>query len=225
MDFLSSRCSLVGHGSTWPSMGFDNKTSSFKVGACDANLADLTFGGGEWYLTSATIAGESVPIMVVSIFCLAKMTVRLLFCSIGERRMQRQGRSDRREDEAWFAQVCADSFQPTLAFFLRRSVDYADAEDLVQATYLAAWRRLDELRAASESQAWLYTVAFGCLQNFRRSAGRSESLVERIGSDLMTGSPGGDPVIVAEQKAEVAEMEAALATLPERDQDVLRMVA
>lgn len=43
--------------------GFDNKTSSFKVGACSTYLADLTMGGGDWYPTSGSTAGKEVQTM------------------------------------------------------------------------------------------------------------------------------------------------------------------
>jgi hypothetical protein len=51
---------------TWinlSSYGFSNKTSSFKVGACSTYLAELSNGGGDWYPTSASIAGKVAPSM------------------------------------------------------------------------------------------------------------------------------------------------------------------
>jgi len=43
--------------------GFDNRTSSFKVGACDAYFADGTFGSGDWYPTALTRAYVWSPTM------------------------------------------------------------------------------------------------------------------------------------------------------------------
>ena len=43
------------------SFSFDNRTSSFAVGACSSYLADGTSGGGSWYPGSS--AYVSVPVM------------------------------------------------------------------------------------------------------------------------------------------------------------------
>lgn len=40
------------------SYGFDNRTSSYRVGACPAYFADYTNGGGSWYPTSSTEAWD-----------------------------------------------------------------------------------------------------------------------------------------------------------------------
>ncbi len=57
--WLSSR-------STWlnlSSLGFDQRTSSFKIGACSAYFADYSNGGGAWYPTWATQAWHVAPWM------------------------------------------------------------------------------------------------------------------------------------------------------------------
>ena len=46
------------------SFNFDQKTSSFKVGPCSAYFADLAFGGGSWYPTSATQAYDVASTML-----------------------------------------------------------------------------------------------------------------------------------------------------------------
>jgi len=57
--WLSSR-------STWlnlSALGFDQRTSSFKIGACSAYFADYSNGGGAWYPTWATQAWDVAPWM------------------------------------------------------------------------------------------------------------------------------------------------------------------
>lgn len=46
------------------SYGFDNRTSSYRVGACPAYFADSANGGGEWYPTSYTEAGDAASAML-----------------------------------------------------------------------------------------------------------------------------------------------------------------
>jgi len=44
-------------------LGFDQRTSSFKIGACSAYFADWAGGGGAWYPTWATQAYDVAPWM------------------------------------------------------------------------------------------------------------------------------------------------------------------
>jgi len=46
------------------SLGFDQRTSSFKIGACSAYFADYSNGGGSWYPTSATQAYDVATSMI-----------------------------------------------------------------------------------------------------------------------------------------------------------------
>lgn len=129
------------------------------------------------------------------------------------------------EAEGWFEGVCDETYRFTLAYLVRRTGSRSDAEDLAVETYGIAWRRLAEFRNADEPQAWLFAVASGCLQNFRRGSRRRADLEDKIALTLEQTSASLDPAFVVEQRAEVALMEAALRTLPERDQQVLTMVA
>lgn len=52
---------------TWLNLanyGFNQRTSSFRVGGCSAYFADLASGGGAWYPTSLTQAWDSSPSMI-----------------------------------------------------------------------------------------------------------------------------------------------------------------
>lgn len=44
--------------------GFNQKTSSFKIGACSAYFADYSGGGGDWYPTSRTEAYDVATSMI-----------------------------------------------------------------------------------------------------------------------------------------------------------------
>lgn len=57
---------VVAGSSTWVNLStysFDNKTSSFKIGACDARLAMNANGGGSWYPSGSTQAYDEVASM------------------------------------------------------------------------------------------------------------------------------------------------------------------
>jgi RNA polymerase sigma-70 factor (ECF subfamily) len=85
-----------------------------------------------------------------------------------------------------------------------------DAEDLVQETFLRAYRAFDGYEAGTNARAWLYTILFRARTDAFRRAGRSPKLVE------MTGD---GPSMPAPQEAAVMgggeEVARALEQLPE----------
>ena len=118
--------------------------------------------------------------------------------------------------DAVLAALFEAHFEPLLAYARRRTPQLSDAEDLVAETFSVAWRRLERMPAAHEQQLpWLYAVARRLLANQRRGVARRVRLVERLRSTF-TAPPAGDPV---------PEVVAAVSALPERDQELLRLIA
>jgi RNA polymerase sigma-70 factor (ECF subfamily) len=84
-----------------------------------------------------------------------------------------------------------------------------DAEDLVQETYLRAYRAFDRFRPGTNIRAWMYTILHRVRTDALRRAGRNPEREE-----LPAEGPGVPP----EQHAALAEGEEvgrALAALPE----------
>lgn len=120
-----------------------------------------------------------------------------------------------RDRDAAFAALFDAHFEPLLAYARRRCAQLSDAEELVSETFVVAWRRLDRLPARPEEQLpWLYGVARRLLANQRRSATRRVRLLDRLRSSFPVSPPSATVAV-----------EAALAALPERDQEILRLVA
>lgn len=118
--------------------------------------------------------------------------------------------------DAVIAALFEAHFEPLLAYARRRTPQLSDAEDLVAETFSVAWRRLDRLPQAREQQLpWLYGVARHLLANQRRGVARRLRLMERLRSTFIA-PPARDPV---------PEVVAAVAALPERDQELLRLIA
>lgn len=117
---------------------------------------------------------------------------------------------------ARFEELADELIEPLRRFLVRRT-DPATADDALAETLLVCWRRLHEV--PDEPLPWAYAVARNCLANALRSARRQERLAARVASadppQLVAPGPGeGDP--------ELAE---ALASLPERDAELLRLWA
>jgi len=57
-------------------------------------------------------------------------------------------------------------------FITRRVDNFADAQDLMQMTYIEAWRHADRFRGDSLPQTWLFGIALNVVRNFTtRSCG------------------------------------------------------
>lgn len=127
------------------------------------------------------------------------------------------------EAEERFRRLHAETYGKLMAYARRRTPSPADAEDLVAATLLVAWRRLEDVLAADEPLAWLYGVAHRTLANQRRSRARAQALVDRI--EEQAPRPVGDVEDEVAERDELRTVRRALATLHPRDQEVLRLAA
>ena len=66
--------------------------------------------------------------------------------------------------------------QQAVRAFLRRACgDWAQADDLAQETFLAAWTRLDRLKAGASVRAWLCGIGYNKHLTAVRSAGRDRA--------------------------------------------------
>jgi RNA polymerase sigma-70 factor (ECF subfamily) len=109
---------------------------------------------------------------------------------------------------------------------------YTDAEDVVQETFLRAWRRLDTFDGSSLFRAWLYKIATNaCLDQIRREHRRVRSVgsfaevawLEPFPDRLLDQtSPDDEPdaVVVARETIELAFL-IAVQVLPPRQRAVL----
>jgi RNA polymerase sigma factor (sigma-70 family) len=118
-----------------------------------------------------------------------------------------------------FDELYAGSHREVLGYLLRRTQNTDDAADVFAETFLAAWRRLDDLPAGPEARLWLYGTARRTLANHRRGQRRRVALADRLRADLSLSYQPPD------QAAEVAEIGAAFGQLPEPDRELLALVA
>lgn len=120
--------------------------------------------------------------------------------------------------EARFQRLYAEHGRSVLAYAVRRSTDPQDAADVVADTFLAAWRRLDDVPSGDAARLWLFGVARHVLANQHRAERRRDRLAERLRRELPivleTGRPCGP---------ETSAALAALTRLAPEDQEVLRL--
>jgi RNA polymerase sigma-70 factor (ECF subfamily) len=99
-----------------------------------------------------------------------------------------------------------------------------DAEDVVQETFIRAFRQLSRFEARSNVSTWLYRIAFNCAVDFLRSRPRRESATEDEALERMAPSATGptvDDLVYAGQIGE--RMQLALGGLSEKERAAFLM--
>lgn len=119
--------------------------------------------------------------------------------------------------QARFEAVMTAVYEPLQRYARRRTSPDA-ADDVVADALLVVWRRLDEIPADAELP-WCYRVAANCLANNRRAAGRRVRLATRA---ARLAAPVD---VVVEPEPPDPALHAALRTLSEPDQELLRLWA
>ena len=110
-------------------------------------------------------------------------------------------------------------YASVVAYALRRA-EPGLAEDVAAETFLIAWRRLDVVPA--DALPWLYGVARRTLANHRRGVRRRRALISELSDSTSHVFASSE---IADSLAERSGVVAALKRLPERDREVLRLVA
>ena len=99
---------------------------------------------------------------------------------------------------------------------LRLTRNASDAEDLVQDTYVKAFRSATQFTAGTNLKAWLFTILHNTFRNQARDHGRSPIDVD---TDRLEAVAPADPAAGPEQRllrvARDEELQAALDSLPE----------
>ena len=99
---------------------------------------------------------------------------------------------------------------------LRLTRNEADAQDLVQDTYVKAFRAARQFKPGTNLKAWLFTILHNTFRNQRRDSGRDPV---KIDSEQVELSAGADPAAGPEEqllRGEIGpDLQAALDTLPE----------
>jgi RNA polymerase sigma factor (sigma-70 family) len=116
-----------------------------------------------------------------------------------------------------FERLYRDHHPAVRAYLLRRAEPEL-AQDALSETFLAAWRRLDEV--PGDPLPWLLATARRTLANQRRSVRRLGGLRER-----MAGRETAESADPAEQIADAELVRRALTTLSDADREVLMLVA
>src|SRR5215210_1182500 len=129
-------------------------------------------------------------------------------------------------DQARFEEVAMEHMSSLYTAALRMTRNAADAEDLVQETYLKAYRAFDSFQEGTNLKAWLYKILTNTFINAYRSKKRrpEESEIEDVENLYLYRRLGGLEGAAAGRSAEEevmehfpeAEVKQAVESLPEQ---------
>ena len=111
-------------------------------------------------------------------------------------------------------------------FAIRLGGDVAVAEDVVQLTFLEAWRTRDRLRDGPDDgplRPWLLGIATNVLRNTARAARRHRAAMARLPVPDPVGDIAEDVVDRSAQEAELAAVRAALHRLRRSEREVIAL--
>lgn len=110
--------------------------------------------------------------------------------------------------------------------YLRTKTNDADAEDALQHTFVQAWRNAATIVVADSARPWLFTVARNAVARQQRRAvpvSQHEEDLGRLGELAGFAADDATPQRFAEAAEERSVVQAALASLPEQDREILTL--
>jgi RNA polymerase sigma-70 factor (ECF subfamily) len=122
----------------------------------------------------------------------------------------------REGDTEAFDELVRRTYGDVFKLAVRLTGNETDADDVVQDTYVRAFRGLRRFRGDAQFSTWLYRIASNCASSFtaRRSRQRCDSLSEA--GELIQTNPDQDPTLQAEASTLRQTIERALEQLPQR---------
>ncbi len=114
------------------------------------------------------------------------------------------------------------NYQQVLYYHIRRIViDHEDANDVLQNTFLKAWRNIDKFRGDASIKTWLYRIATNESITFLKAKRKRQFTdVEDIQNDLRHSLESGKYIEGSEIQL---KLQKAILTLPERQRLVFNM--
>src|SRR5687767_11558439 len=116
-----------------------------------------------------------------------------------------------------FAQAALSHIDSLYGTALRLTRRAPDAEDLVQDTYLKAFRAAHQFEPGTNLKAWLFTILHNTFRNIRRHDGRSPVDVdsEAVERAVSEGPADQSPEQILSRRTLDADLQAALDALPD----------
>jgi RNA polymerase sigma-70 factor (ECF subfamily) len=120
----------------------------------------------------------------------------------------------RQGDQAAFERLVSETYADTYTLAFRLTGHEEDARDVVQESYLRAYRGLKRFRGDAQFTTWLYRITANCANTHlgKRNRRRTERLSDEL--PIADVNPERDPAARADATLLRDQLEVALADLP-----------
>ena len=105
--------------------------------------------------------------------------------------------------------------------YCRRRTTADRVDDVVAETFLAAWRKIDQLPTENQTLPWLYGVAYRVISKEWRTGSRWHRLNQKLESIGVQAVVGADDFLAVNQESELVLN--AMKRLKPKDQEILRL--
>jgi RNA polymerase sigma-70 factor (ECF subfamily) len=124
-------------------------------------------------------------------------------------------------DSAAFEELVRATYADTYTLARRLTGNEEDASDVVQESYLRAYRGLKRFRGDAQFSTWMYRITANCASTHlgRRSKHRHEELLDS--DPVVDERPSSDPALQSEATALRVRLTAALEILPPKLRQVV----
>lgn len=117
-----------------------------------------------------------------------------------------------------FVRLLAQHQRSVYAFIYSMIPNWADADDVFQATNVKLWEQIDRFEPGTDFGAWARSVAYYCALNFRRDAGRervhfSQTFIDAVHEEVEAIEPEVQDIGEA--------LEQCIKKLPDKDRKLL----
>ena len=133
--------------------------------------------------------------------------------------MQSNGKN-REPDRARIVEGWVKTYsQGMFGYAATRMGNGADAEDVVQETFIKAYRSFDRFQAGSDAKSWLYQILLNTMRDhFRRANSRGQTIPidDANQTEIEMSALMASPEALAEQKETMTMLGQALTRLPEQ---------
>ena len=118
-------------------------------------------------------------------------------------------------DQQAFEELVRQTYAATYTLAFRLTGNEEDARDVVQETYLRAWKAIRRFRGDAQFSTWLYRITANTSSSMtqRRSRNRADSLDDQ-GSEVIDDRPFANPEASSEASALHQRLSEAVAELP-----------
>jgi len=124
-------------------------------------------------------------------------------------------------DREAFDQLVRVTHKDAYALALRLTGNSEDARDVVQDSYLRAYRGIDRFRGDAQFSTWLYRIVANCSTTHLSRRGRQRHDTLSIHTEVIDTKPEHDPVMQGDRADLRRRLDEAIRELPERLRSVV----